>query len=120
VRLALGASANAFKNPDTQVQSGIDFHLDWFGLVGYTYQQLTDDVGPHPIQNGFRSRVTGIGPQIGYIFPVGNMQGYLNLKGYGELDAANRPSGWNTWFTFQISPEAPSSTVAPTRHLVTK
>ena len=43
------------------------------------------------------------------------MQGYLNLKGYGEFDAANRPSGWNTWVTFAISPEAPSSTVAPTR-----
>lgn len=128
---AVGGFTYNFKNPDTQVRSGIDFHLDWgaskflskqvfVGLVGYTYQQLTDDVGPHPIQNGFRSRVTGIGPQIGYIFPVGNMQGYLNLKGYGELDAANRPSGWNTWLTFQISPEAPSSTVAPTRHLVTK
>ena len=37
-----------FKNPDTQYQSGIDFHLDWgaskflskqffVGLVGYAY-----------------------------------------------------------------------------------
>jgi hypothetical protein len=48
------------------------------------------------------------------------MQGYLNLKGYGEFDAANRPSGWNTWLTFSISPAAPVSTVAPTKHLVTK
>jgi hypothetical protein len=38
------------------------------------------------------AEVAAIGPQIGYLFPVGNMQGYLNLKGYGEFDAANRPS----------------------------
>jgi hypothetical protein len=120
-----------FKNQDTQYQNGIDFHIDWgasqflskqvfVGLVGYAYQQVTDDFGQHPILGGFRSRVIGVGPQIGYLFPVGDMQGYLNLKGYGEFDAANRPAGWNTWLTFSISPMAPSSTVAPTRRMVTK
>jgi hypothetical protein len=97
-----------FKNPDTQYQSGVDFHFDWgaskylskqvfIGLVGYAYQQITNDSGQNPILGGFQSRVLGVGPQIGYIFPVGDMQGYLNLKGYGEFDAANRPSGWNAW-----------------------
>src|SRR5580704_730801 len=120
-----------FKNPDTQYQNGIDFHVDWgasqflskqlfVGLVGYAYQQVTDDSGANPILGGFRSRVLGVGPQIGYLFPVGNMQGYLNLKGYGEFDASSRPSGWNTWLTFSISPMAPASTVTPTQHLVTK
>src|SRR6267378_252496 len=120
-----------FKNPDTQVQSGVDFHFDWgaskflskqvfVGLVGYAYQQISDDTGGAPILGGFRSRVLGLGPQIGYIFPIGNMQGYLNLKGYGELDAANRPSGWNTWLTFAISEKPPERTVTPTRHMVTK
>jgi len=69
---------------------------------------------------GFRSRVLGIGPQIGFLFPVGDLQGYLNLEGYGEFEAANRPSGWNTWLTFSISPMAPTSTVAPTRRMVSK
>jgi hypothetical protein len=120
-----------FKNQDTQYQNGIDFHIDWgasqflskqvfVGLVGYAYQQVTDDFGQHPILGGFRSRVVGVGPQVGYLFPIGDMQGYLNLKGYGEFDAANRPAGWNTWLTFSISPMAPSSTVAPTRRMVTK
>jgi hypothetical protein len=119
------------KNQDTNYQNGIDFHIDWgaskflskqvfVGLVGYGYQQITDDFGAHPILGGFRSRVLGIGPQIGVLFPVGDMQGYLNLKGYGEFDAANRASGWNTWLTFSISPMAPSSTVAPTRRITTK
>jgi hypothetical protein len=62
-----------------------------------------------------RSRVLGIGPQIGFLFPVGDMQGYVNLKGYGEFDAANRASGWNTWLTFSISPMAPTSTVTTRR-----
>jgi hypothetical protein len=117
------------KNPLTQYQSGVDFHFDWgasqylskqffVGLVGYVYQQVTPDSGQQPILGFFESRVIGIGPQIGYIFPIGKMQGYLNLKGYGEFDAANRPSGWNTWLTFEISEAPPESTV--TRHLATK
>lgn len=120
-----------FKNQDTNYQNGIDFHVDWgasqflskqvfVGLVGYAYQQVTDDFGQHPILGGFRSRVVGVGPQVGYLFPVGDMQGYLNLKGYGEFAAENRPAGWNTWLTFSISPMAPTSTVAPTRRIVTK
>ena len=120
-----------FKNQSTQYQNGVDFHFDWgasqflskqlfVGLVGYAYQQLTDDSGGHPILGGFRSRVLGAGPQIGYLFPIGNMQGYLNLKAYGEFDAANRASGWNAWSTFAISPAPPASTVTPTRHMATK
>jgi hypothetical protein len=43
--------------------------------------------------------VIGIGPQVGYLFPVAGMQGYVNLKGYGEFDARNPPSGRNAWLT---------------------
>ncbi len=117
-----------FKNTATQYQSGIDFHFDWgaskflskqvfIGLVGYAYQQVTDDSGQHPILGPFRSRVLGVGPQIGYIFPIGANHAFLGLKGYGEFDAANRPSGWNTWLTFSISEAAPTSTTtAKPRH----
>ena len=119
-----------FKNPDTQYQSGIDFHFDWgvshflskqvfVGFVGYAYQQITDDFGQPAVFGGFRSRVLGIGPQLGYIFPIGDNQAFLGLKGYGEFDAANRPSGWNTWLTFSISEAAPK-TATPTRHVITK
>jgi hypothetical protein len=119
-----------FKNPDTQYRSGIDFHFDWgashfltkhfyAGVAGYAYQQITDDSGQNPILGGFRSRVFGVGPQIGYNFPIGDMQGSLGLRGYGEFGAANRPSGWNAWLTFAISPNAPVA-VTPTRHLPAK
>ena len=120
-----------FKNPETQYRNGIDFHFDWgashflskqlfVGLAGYAYQQITDDSGQNPILGGFRSRVLGVGPQIGYTFPVGDMQGSLGLRAYGEFDAANRAHGWNTWLTFAISPAAPTAEVRPTRHLWTK
>jgi hypothetical protein len=106
-----------FVNPVTNYQSGVDWHLDWgasqfvsqqvhIGLVGYVYQQLTADSGQPPILGDFKSRVAGVGPQIGFIFPVGGMQGYLNLKGYKEFAAENRPEGWNAWVTFSVSPAA--------------
>lgn len=110
-----------FINPSLDYQNGIDWHLDWgasqfvtkqvqIGIVGYVYQQVTGDSGSGATLGEFKSRVLGIGPQIGFIFPVGDMQGYLNLKGYKEFDAENRPSGWNAWLTFAISPEPPPDT----------
>jgi hypothetical protein len=112
-----------FVNPSIGYQNGIDWHLDWgasqfltkqiqVGLVGYVYRQLTADRGGLPILGSFESQVVGIGPQIGYIFPVAGMQGYLNLKGYGEFDGDNRPHGWNTWLTLVLSP-APSAEPSP-------
>jgi hypothetical protein len=116
-----------FKNTSTQYQNGMDFHVDWgashffdkkfqLGVVGYYFQQVTDDFGAPASLDGFRSRVAGIGPQIGYIFPMGDkLQGYINLKGYREFAAQNRPDGWNTWLTFAISP-APPEPAKPTYH----
>ena len=90
------------------------------GVVGYTYQQVTADSGALPVLEPFKSRVSAIGPQIGYLFPVGNMQGYLNLKGYKEFDASNRPDGWNVWLTFAISPAAAAAAVRTPPKLVYK
>jgi hypothetical protein len=119
----LGFTGN-FQNHSTGYTSGIDSHLDWgasqfltkqfqVGLVGYFYEQLTGDSGCAPVLCPFKSRVIGIGPQIGYIFPVAGMQGYLNLKGYGEFDNDNRPDGWNVWLTFVLSPAPPAAQSAP-------
>ena len=113
-----------FINTHTDYQSGVDLHVDWgaskfltkqlmVGLVGYAYQQLSPDSGAGDRLGAFESRVFGVGPQIGYIFPVGDMQGYVNLKGYKEFGAEHRPEGWNVWLTFAISPAAapPPSTM---------
>lgn len=108
------------KNNDTNYRNGIDWHTDWgasqflsktffVGAVGYFYNQITDDSGAAPFLDGFRSRVAAIGPQVGFIFPVGDMQGFLGVKSYFEFDAANRPEGWNAWVTFALSPAAPQA-----------
>jgi hypothetical protein len=102
----LGFTYN-FINPSTQYQNGVDMHLDWgvsqflskqvqVGLVGYLYQEIGCDSGSGDRVGCFQARVVGVGPQFGYLFPVGdNLQGYLNLKAYGEFANANRPAGWN-------------------------
>jgi hypothetical protein len=126
----LGFTYN-FINPSTQYQSGVDMHLDWgvsqfltkqwqVGLVGYLYQEIGCDSGSGDHVGCFQSRVVGVGPQVGYIFPVGDkLQGYLNLKAYGEFANENRPAGWNLWLTFNLSPAA-ATPPTPSRPMFTK
>jgi len=120
-----------FKNTDTDYQNGVDWHLDWgasqflskqlhIGLVGYVYNQLSGDSGGGNRVGAFKSRVIGIGPQLGYIFPIGDHQGYLNFKAYKEFDASHRADGWNAWVTFVISPAAPGEASPARRPMVTK
>jgi hypothetical protein len=127
---AVAGLTGNFKNPSTDYTNGIDFHLDWgasqfltkqlqVGVVGYVYDQLTPDRGCAPQLCPFESRVIGIGPQIGFIFPVAGMQGYLNLKAYKEFDNANRPDGWNAWVTLVLSP-APSAAESSPPPILTK
>jgi len=112
-----------FKNPDTDTRNGVDFHLDWaasqwlskqffVGVVGYAYQQLTADSGQPAILGPFKSRVFGIGPQIGYVFPANGMQGFLGVKSYFEFESENRPEGWNAWLTLAFTPPEKPATAA--------
>ena len=108
----LGATYN-FENPDTDYQNGIDLHLDWgasqflseqvhVGLVGYFYYQITGDSGSGAVLGDFKSRVNGVGPQLGYLFNIGGKQIYLNVKAYWEFGAKYRPEGWNSWVTLSL------------------
>jgi hypothetical protein len=108
-----------FVNPSTDYQNGVDWHVDWgasqfltktvqIGAVGYFYQQLTADRGAAPFLGENLSRVAGIGPEVGFIFPAGSLQGYLNLKSYWEFATENRASGWNAWVTLAFSPNPPA------------
>jgi len=103
----LGFTYN-FKNTATQYQNGVDLHFDWgasqfltkqvqVGLVGYAYKETGCDSGSGNHVGCFQSQVFGIGPQFGHVFPLSEtLQGYINLKGYAEFGASDRPSGWNT------------------------
>jgi hypothetical protein len=109
-----------FINPSTQYRNGVDAHLDWsalhfltpnvfFGAVGYVYDQLTADSGSGAKLAAFESRVIGVGPQLGFVFPVGGMMGYVTFKAYDEFDARNRASGYNLWAMFSITPAWPAA-----------
>jgi len=116
-----------FINPYTQYQSGTDAHLDWaispylndkfhIGVVGYFYDQITGDSGAGARLGDFKSRVVGVGPQIGFFIPFFDRQGYLNLRAYYEFGAENRLEGWNAFVTFSIeSPEQKVPFVASIR-----
>jgi hypothetical protein len=117
----VGGLTYNFINPYTQYQNGIDSHIDWaashflnknvlIGVAGYFFQQLTGDTGAGAKLGNFEGRVFGIGPQVGFIFPVGEgYQGYLNLKAYKDFAAENRPEGYTAWVTLAVSPAAPAS-----------
>jgi hypothetical protein len=121
--IATGFTYN-FRNTDSDYRNGVNWHVDWgaskfltkqllVGAVGYYYQQITADTGSAAILGDFKSRIAGAGPQIGYIIPMGETQGYLNLKGYYEFEHQNRPQGWNVWLTFAMSPAAPRPESSP-------
>jgi len=125
----LGFTYN-FTNQSTQYQNGVDMHFDWgasqfltkqfqAGLVGYVYQEVSCDSGSGDRVGCFQSRVVGVGPQLGFIIPLTTTtQGYLNIKGYREFSAQNRPDGWNTWVTFVISPAEQTPSAPPRRMLM--
>jgi hypothetical protein len=83
------------ENPSTNYQNGVDSHIDWgasqflskqllVGVVGYLYDEVGCDSGSGDHVGCFQSRVVGLGPQIGYLFPIGDLQGF-NLKLTGSL-----------------------------------
>jgi hypothetical protein len=117
----LGFTYNV-ENPDTGYTSGVDAHLGWdvsqtlsgnwqVGLAGYVYYQLSADRYPTDGALGalqsqalgdFRSRVAAIGPELGYTFDVNGAQGSLNVRGYREFWAQNRPEGYALFATMDL------------------
>lgn len=109
----VGGFTYNWENNATHYKNGTDGHLDFaasrfldeqihVGVVGYYFDQLTGDSGAGATLGDFKSRVAGLGPQIGYFFPVGKAKGYVNLKAYWEFAAVNRAEGWNLWLTLAL------------------
>lgn len=108
----VGATFNGM-NTQTNYQSGIDSHLDWslsqflsanwqVGIAGYVYYQLTPDSGGGDKIGPFKSQVTAIGPQVGYLFNVNKKQAYINVRAYKEFWAQNRLEGHAVMATINI------------------
>ena len=108
-----GATYN-FINPSTLYQNGVDGHVEvgasweiaspfYIGAVGYLLNQLTDDIGAPADLGGHRSRVAGAGPQLGWSIRTSRVNVDVNLRGYAEFAAQNRPEGWNAWLNVTFS-----------------
>lgn len=98
------------RNPDNDLRSGRNAHVDWtasylvtpyahVGLVGYFHRQLEADAGSGALPGQQKSRINGIGPQAGSFFELGGLRYYVNAKAYHEWGARNRAEGWNFWLT---------------------
>jgi hypothetical protein len=118
-----------FINPATQYQNGVDWHLDWgasqfltkevmVGLVGYLYKEIGCDSGSGDRVGCFQTQVFGVGPQVGFLFPIGTgLQGYLNFKAYKEFDNEHRLGGFDAWVSLSISPSGePPPAARPLMH----
>jgi hypothetical protein len=108
----LGATYN-WMNKQTNYQSGIDSHLDWSisrlltanwqaGIAGYVYYQLTPDSGSGDRVGAFKSQISAIGPQIGYLFNINKKPAYINVRAYKEFWAQNRVEGHAVFATINI------------------
>lgn len=119
--LTAGLTYN-FVNPQTGYQSGVDGHVDlgvsysfneslYAGAVAYAYNQLSPDTGGSARLGDFRSSVAGVGPQIGWSFTGGGLGFDVNLRGYKEFAAYNRPEGWNAYLTLSVgaAPRKPAN-----------
>lgn len=96
------------RNPDTDLRSGTNAHVDWAasylitpyahaGLVGYFHRQLKGDSGSGALLGNAKSGINGMGPQAGTFFELGGMRYYINAKAYKEWGAKNSAEGWNFW-----------------------
>ena len=113
VSLTAGMTYN-FINPTTQYQSGVDAHLDvglsyslsdnfYVGAAGYFFKQVSPDTGGSALLGEFRSQVAGVGPQVGWSFELGGLAAELDVRGYKEFAAVNRPEGWNVFVVVSLS-----------------
>lgn len=112
-------------NKALDYRNGIDFHADWAsskfigksvhaGLVGYFYQQLTDDTGTGAKLGGNKGGAIGVGPQIGFFFPAWDgYSGYLNVRGYWDVATENRPTSQTVMVTLSFTPAAAEKPPTP-------
>lgn len=108
--LHMGYAING-ENDDTDYQSGSMLHLEGalqqvvpagkgmmtLGLEGFYFDQLTCDSGAGAVLGCFKGMTAGLGPELGYIKPLGKDTLILELKWLTEMDVRNRVEGDYLW-----------------------
>jgi hypothetical protein len=107
----LGADFNT-ENPDTQYQSGAQFHVDGtlaqhfpllgglagIGVNGFWYDQVTGDRGAGAVYGDFEARTAGVGPVLSHAFKVGKVDMIAEAKWLHEVETTKRLEGDIIWF----------------------
>jgi hypothetical protein len=92
------------RNDVTDYNSGNDFHAELgveknlskqfsAGVIGYYYQQISDDSGSGGKLGAFRGRVAAAGGTVAYNTILGRSPSTIRLRIMGEFDAKNRMQG---------------------------
>ena len=109
--VAPGITING-KNRDTDYRSGDEFHVEIaamqhlsekyaIGVIGYHYEQLDNDSGSAP--DGFKGRVSAIGPALNFNFKLGDTPVYGKAKYLHEFNVNNRMEGDAAFLQFSIA-----------------
>ncbi|MFA5520375.1 MAG: transporter [Castellaniella sp.] len=92
------------RNSATNYRSGRELHLEAavskyisprfsLGVMGYHYQQISDDRGSGATLGGFRGRTSAFGPTASYTFMVDKKPVSVRLKVLREFNVKNRLKG---------------------------
>ncbi len=102
------------KNPKTQYRTGTEFHVEWalmkhfskafaVGLVGFHYEQISDDTGPGATLGPFKGRVTALGVNANYNFNFRSIPVATSLRWMHDMDnVKNRLKGDLVIFTATV------------------
>jgi len=97
-----------FENPQSNYQSGNEFHFEWaagfecvsglvIGLVGYDYWQLNGDSGSGDKVGPFIGSLNAIGPGLSYTTITDKRPVTFNLRYYHDYDFDNHFHGDTTF-----------------------
>ena len=93
-----------WENPDTDYETGTEFHVEWalvrhfsqkftLGVTGYHYQQVTGDSGAGARLGDFKGRATALGAVLTYSFALGKLPVSTQWTYFHEFDVENRLEG---------------------------
>lgn len=102
------------ENPDTNYQSGDEFHVDFVlnqflsesfavGVNGFFFRQLSGDSGEGAVLGPFKGEASGFGPAIYWIRKIGSRDVAFTLKWFNEFNVKNRLEGDHVFASFAMS-----------------
>jgi hypothetical protein len=103
VSVFFGSDFN-LENPDTNYQTGTEFHVDGMlaqhfslagglagiGVTGYWYDQITGDSGSGASFGDFEGRTSGVGPVLSYTFKIAKVDIIAEAKWLHEVETRRR------------------------------